>query len=243
MKRVRRVLRGASGWRLALLTLLTLSASYSVRASDWKDALKETLEAAYPLTHRSALAPDRLTNQGVVLVIQKQGIAADPSSDMRYSVTYVRDGQIGEEGGATAAIFTKEKTRTFKPGEKVYVTAIKIGEDYVMFELMSCDMFDITLHGSTKQTRYKSALSFKFDKNALPTLDAKKIIETISTVAATEAEAAAQNTKTISLGQTTAQVESILGKPDKIVNLGPKTTYVYKDMKVIFQDGKVSDVQ
>jgi len=36
---------------------------------------------------------------------------------------------------------------------------------------------------------------------------------------------------------------TLLGKPDKIVNLGPKVTYVYKDMKVIFQDGKVADVQ
>jgi len=27
------------------------------------------------------------------------------------------------------------------------------------------------------------------------------------------------------------------------VDLGPKVTYVYKDMKVVFVDGKVSDVQ
>jgi len=29
----------------------------------------------------------------------------------------------------------------------------------------------------------------------------------------------------------------------KIVNLGAKKIYVYKDMKVTFKDGKVSDVQ
>jgi hypothetical protein len=38
-------------------------------------------------------------------------------------------------------------------------------------------------------------------------------------------------------------VEAALGKPDTIVNLGAKMTYVYKTMKVIFQDGKVADVQ
>lgn len=74
-------------------------------------------------------------------------------------------------------------------------------------------------------------------------LTRKGLGEAISKVIATESEAAAQNTKTISLGQTTEQVEAILGKPDKIVNLGPKTTYVYKDMKVVFQDGKVADIQ
>ena len=51
------------------------------------------------------------------------------------------------------------------------------------------------------------------------------------------------NAKTIALGQTRLEVEAILGKPERIVDLGAKVTYVYKDMKVIFVDGKVSDVQ
>jgi hypothetical protein len=215
----------------------------TANASDWKDALKDALEKNYPLTHRSAMSPDRITQQGIVLVIQKQGIAADPSSDLRYSITFVRDGQVGEQGGATVGILNKENTRVFKLGERVYVTDIKVGDDYVMFELMSCDMFDVVNKGSTKQTRYKAALSFKFDQTALPTLEPEKIEAAISPVVATEAEAAAQSTKTISLGQTPEQVVAILGPPDKIVNLGPKVTYIYKDMKVIFQDGKVADVQ
>jgi hypothetical protein len=224
------------------LAVLVVAAS-STAASEWKDALKNALEKTYPLTHRAAMSPDRITQQGVVLVIQKQGIAADLSSDLRYSITFVRDGQIGEQGGAVPVLSSKTNSRVFKPGEKVYVIGIKIGDDYVMLELMSCDMFDVVKMGSTKQTRYKAALSFKFDKELLPTLDSEKVKAVISPVLATETEAAAQNTKTISLGQTPEQVEAILGKPDKIVNLGPKITYVYKDMKVIFQDGKVADVQ
>jgi hypothetical protein len=214
-----------------------------IKASDWKNALKEALEKTYPLTHRAALSLDRITQQGVILVIQKQGIAADPSSDLRISITYVRDAQIGEQGGAVANVFKKTNTRVFKPGEKVYVTGIKIGDDYVILELLSCDMFDVAEDGSTRQTRYMADLSFKFDKELLPTLSADKVAAVISPVIATETQAAAQNTKTISLGQTPEQVEAILGKPDKIVNLGPKVTYIYKDMKVIFQDGKVADVQ
>jgi hypothetical protein len=225
------------------LAILFVAPGRNALASDWKGALKEALEASYPLSKRAALSPDRITQQGVVLVVQKQGIAADPSSDGRFSITFVRDGQISEQGGAVVGLFGKKNTRVFKPGEKVYVIDIKIGDDYVMLELMSCDMFDVTKMGSTRQTRYKSALSFKFDKDALPTLDPEKIKAAISPVVATEGEAAAQNTKTISLGQTLEQVEKILGKPERIVNLGAKITYIYKDMKVIFQDGKVADVQ
>jgi len=49
--------------------------------------------------------------------------------------------------------------------------------------------------------------------------------------------------QTIEKGQTTDQVQAALGKPDKIVNLGTKQIYIYKDMKITFLNGKVSDVQ
>ena len=48
---------------------------------------------------------------------------------------------------------------------------------------------------------------------------------------------------TISLGQSTADVESINGKPEKVIDLGAKKIYVYKDLKITFTDGRVSDVQ
>ncbi|HLX83063.1 MAG TPA: hypothetical protein VKR59_04155 [Terriglobales bacterium] len=47
----------------------------------------------------------------------------------------------------------------------------------------------------------------------------------------------------IEKGQTTDQVKAAIGVPDKIVNLGAKQIYVYKDIKVTFLNGKVSDVQ
>ncbi len=47
----------------------------------------------------------------------------------------------------------------------------------------------------------------------------------------------------IEKGQTPDQVKAAIGVPDKIVNLGAKQIYVYKDLKVTFLNGKVSDVQ
>ncbi len=48
---------------------------------------------------------------------------------------------------------------------------------------------------------------------------------------------------TIALGQTPAQVTANKGAPKQIVKLGTKQIYVYSDMKIIFMNGKVSDVQ
>ena len=50
-------------------------------------------------------------------------------------------------------------------------------------------------------------------------------------------------TQTIQLGQSIDQMKAALGAPAKIINLGAKQIYVYKDLKVTFNNGKVTDVQ
>jgi hypothetical protein len=47
----------------------------------------------------------------------------------------------------------------------------------------------------------------------------------------------------IEKGQTIDQVVAILGQPEKRVDLGAKKIYVYKDLKITFVNGKVTDVQ
>jgi len=47
----------------------------------------------------------------------------------------------------------------------------------------------------------------------------------------------------IAIGQTQDQVKSALGAPARVANLGPKSIYYYDGTKVIFQNGKVSDIQ
>jgi hypothetical protein len=47
----------------------------------------------------------------------------------------------------------------------------------------------------------------------------------------------------ISLGQTTDQVIAALRQPKNIVDLGAKKIYVYQDIKVTFNNGKVTDVE
>jgi hypothetical protein len=53
----------------------------------------------------------------------------------------------------------------------------------------------------------------------------------------------AVQTVTVALGQSEQEVTTNMGAPSRIVDLGPKKIYVYKDLKVTFKGGKVSDVQ
>lgn len=53
----------------------------------------------------------------------------------------------------------------------------------------------------------------------------------------------ATGSPTISLGMTLADVERSMGRPKSTVDLGSKKIYVYKDLKITFLNGRVSDVQ
>ena len=82
--------------RTAALGLAATWSSPVLAGDPWKDALKRDIESVYTLSKRATLSPDRITKQGTVVVVRKDGITADLSSDMRYSVTKVTDGQVGE---------------------------------------------------------------------------------------------------------------------------------------------------
>jgi hypothetical protein len=49
--------------------------------------------------------------------------------------------------------------------------------------------------------------------------------------------------KKIGLGQTPDEVKATFGEPEQIIELGPKVIYKYKDLKVTFLKGKVSDIE
>ena len=58
------------------------------------------------------------------------------------------------------------------------------------------------------------------------------------------APATAAAPASVDLGQTIDQVQAALGAPARVANLGTKVIYYYSGgMKVVFKDGKVSDVQ
>jgi hypothetical protein len=61
--------------------------------------------------------------------------------------------------------------------------------------------------------------------------------------AATGAASASAEPPTVALGQSPDQVTAALGKPKSVMDLGSKKIYVYQDMKVTFNGGKVTDIK
>ena len=130
--------------------------------------------------------------------------------------------------------------------------------DKVTLSLIECD----SCNNVQQPSNFKAQIIFQFPKGYVSGgADAGQVGDMISQVlvpdsgggdaqqgAQQEQQAAAaapeppKETQTIDKGQTEEQVVGILGKPDKIVNLGAKKLYIYKDMKITFIGGKVSDV-
>jgi hypothetical protein len=208
----------------------------------WKAALQESLASNYELA-KTGIDRVRITKAGTLLVIRKENISGDLASDMTFLNNKVVDGSVQQGSGLAASLVNKKTSRVFKPGEKVYVFKIEVKDGAVQYFVISGETYDVNVRGSTRQTRYKSVVSFEFPAGYLETANPVAVKKVIDDVLAPEATISAASTKTVELGQTPEQVEEALGKPDTVVNLGAKKTYVYKTMKVIFQDGKVADVQ
>ncbi len=52
-----------------------------------------------------------------------------------------------------------------------------------------------------------------------------------------------RRTVSIKMGESTEKIVAELGQPAKTVKLGAKEIYYYKDMKVTFMNGKVSNIE
>ena len=158
-----------------------------------------------------------------------------------------------------------QSTHLFRKGDKVYPTKIevKLDKDLVVMSIVACD----TCNNTDPPTWNKANVEFQFPKGSLAKASAGDVEDTIGQLLAISDEAQQQGgqqpgqqqgggqgqggqqqqaqtePQTIQMGMTTDQVQASLGQPSKVVNLGPKQIYVYKDLKVTFLNGRVADVQ
>jgi hypothetical protein len=164
-----------------------------------------------------------------------------------------------------------QTTKLFAKGDKVYPMKIDVSveKDTVTMGIVSCD----TCNKTDPPTYNKANVVFVFPKGSLVKANAGEVEDTIGQLLSIsedsqdqgggdqkggdqqqggdqqgggqQAQQPAQQAEpqTIEKGQTADQVQGSLGRPDKIVNLGAKQIWVYKDLKVTFVNGKVSDVQ
>jgi len=200
------------------------------------DEIQSAIEARYKVTTRSFLG--RIKEIGTILVIQKEGLRADvPKALMK--ATVIMNRKIAAVGGGN--VFGIGNTgHALKIGDRLHLYRVNPKDEYIDLIIATVDTFDVVKSGSTESKPYKALVRFRYD-GGLSTVSTKQILEDINAWFKTEEEA--MSTKTIQLGQTLDEVIAIFGTPEKTIDLKRKVVLVYKDMKVVFIDGKVADVQ
>jgi hypothetical protein len=252
-------------FRGALVLMTILAAAIlgvgSVLAQDAPaSSLGDQLKAQYKLAKVALDAGGwSVVQPGTVLVIQKGGILGVPPANPTMAPATYKDGDLHAPNAFMVGM-AGQNTRQLAVGKKVYVIKmdVHVKGDKVMLTIVECDV----CNGVQQPSSFKSAVVFQFPKEYLSKADASQAKEVIDQVLAPDTagqqdqartqqqsqqqqppEQPAPAPATIQMGQTIEQVKAALGQPEKIVDLGQKQIYVYKDLKTTFVNGKVSDVQ
>jgi len=256
---------------IALAAVLVVCIPWA-RAQDSKADLQKKLDALFVPTKVTADNTD-IVKPGSILVLQKDGLVMygvankvaptftykDGKFSMGFAATMSADMQLGMAQQGVNHINVPQ--RKFVSGEKFWIVSSTIKDDGAVL-LFYSDPYD--------NVRYFGQVKFPFAKKTIPGADdlLKAVSEVVTvepadqgtqsgapTPSAPDAspqqiappppppDAAPAQPKTISLGQTKDTVVAILGQPGKVAIVGAKEIDYYPDMKVIFVNGKVTDIQ
>jgi hypothetical protein len=255
-----------------LLALLVINVvPWPVIAQNAPPSLAEQLQAQYNFVKTGADANGiTIIEPGTVLVVQKAGILAVQPTSLAMCPAKYQDGNLKGPNGFCLAM-VKAVSRYFNVGEKVYPTKLDVNvpKEKISLQLLDCD----ACNGVDPPTYYKSEITFQFEKGYLEKASVPQVQDVMAQVLTIDdspqgqgqqdqqdqqgqqgqdaqadqgppqGDAAPAEPPTIEMGQTIDQVVGAWGKPDKIVNLGAKKIYIYKDLKVTFVNGKVTDVK
>jgi hypothetical protein len=199
-----------------------------------------------------------VVSPGTVLTVLKPGIRSNPATQFTFMNNY-QGGRIKYSVGSSL-ITDKNAIRDLQVGENVYLYKVEVKDNGVVFHVQPCGTCDFSTFDPNP---FRAGITFQFAKGWLGSSDFSQIDQSISQVftvaglSGMTAPAPPSNAMqpvqptpvpqgtppTIELGQSPEQVLAALGQPQKVVDLGNKKIFVYKDLKITFVDGKVADVQ
>jgi len=242
--------------------------SGSIVSAQTPVSLQEQLAAQYKVARMgSDSGGEAVVEPGTLLAVQKGGVLSVPWKAMVLCPAKYQDNSLHPSAGFCAGM-VKTVSKYYQKGDKVYPLKIEVSLDKakITFSVVACD----SCNNVNPPTSMKGEVVFQFAKGYLEKASVGEVEDAIGQVFAissddqqgqggdnngqqNQQQSAQQGQQqqqeqqaepqTIQLGMTTDQVQAALGKPDKIVNLGTKQIWVYKDLKVTFVNGKVSDVQ
>lgn len=235
--------------------------------------LQEQLKAQYKTVKVGVSGAGlTVTDPGTVLDVQKGGVLAIPPQIAMFCPVKFQDNELKAPNGLCAAM-VKQNSRFLQNGEKVYPMRIDVSldKDRVSFQVVECDSCNNVQQPSFYKAEVVFQFA-KGSLQSMNASQVEDTIGQVFSIDSGDSQDQGGNQGgnnqggnnqgnngggnnqgaggqqqsepvQITIGMTPDQVKAANGNPDKIVNLGAKQIYVYKDMKITFVNGKVSDVQ
>ncbi|MGB8260142.1 MAG: hypothetical protein WCE75_07315 [Terracidiphilus sp.] len=257
---------------IGLAAIATTLSAALVAQGDAKDQLLKKLNEQFAPTKFTA-DKSGIVKEGVVVALKEDGLLVYTVAVPMAPISVPKKGKLTQgfgdtftagmvdgpkvQGGATAI-----PKKTLVTGEKVWVQAIELAKDSIRVQVVT-DPYD--------DGRYFATLKFLIPNGTVPTPeDGVKMISEVLEVQSAPAPGtspapavavepapapapmpaiapppppADAPPPTIEIGQTKDQVVAGFGQPLKVANVGGKSIFYYKDMKVTFTNGKVSNVE
>ena len=237
-------------------------AGKAVAGGDWKGALEDAIQQAYPLTQFTGDKTDIVT-PGAVLMLKKNNLVMYAGDALATPNTY-KGGKITQNFlGAIQRNATDGTVRIFVKGEKFWMSQLDVKDDGLYLQFISDPLPD---------SRYHGTLKFPWDKKTQPHAEeiaalVAEVLQNVGNPAAPAAQPAQQQMPqiqapppppeqalpaiappppppaTLEVGQTRDQVIAALGQPEKIANAGTKQILYFKNLKVTLVGGKVTVIE
>lgn len=203
-----------------------------------KKELGAAIEAKYELTSRSMLT-GQVKKPGTVLYVTQSGIQANKPSAIA-KATVIEDGELELKGGGS--FISGDSGKTLEVGDEMYLYNYQVKKNYVNFLLGTVKSYEMQVGNSRKMQPYQLALQLKYS-GGIADIGVDRILDDLAGYFSTVKEVANSDTNTLRLGQSPEEVIEVMGPPNKRVELGSKMIFTYDDLKVVFEDGSVADVQ
>jgi hypothetical protein len=224
-----------------------------------RDEAETAVKSRYRITTPAFLGG--FSEIGSVLTPRRDGLRLNrPSKTFKPNVVRIR--QLATAGGGDLPL-GGVRDGALKPGERLHLYGVRTGNYFVQLDLFTVATYVVPGSGTHGPTSLQASVRFQYD-GGLAEVTTQQLLDDIGEWLADEGEPrpaavenrtaieprpvavpaelpAARATSTIKLGQTQEEVTTVLGPPEKQVLLGAKTIFIYRDVKVIFVDGKVTD--
>jgi peroxiredoxin len=183
------------GLFVSTLAMILSTSVMSAQDANWKEVLEAKLRQRFPSTKTSTRILERgeaITAPGAVLVVNQDGIQADDGYGMLMRFARVKNGRITNAISGAAG----ERQRLMRPGDRLYVRDISVGDEKVDVRLFTSDVITYAADGSNHQRRFLVSVRFEFDKGVLHSASDEEIAKAMAPVLSTPAAFSSANRPT-----------------------------------------------